>query len=134
MVDYIYMLLPVELYDHVYSMLLRGASMIGSEFETDSIIYLAYACWTVVCVLHVMCIYIYGVLMYCNSLSGSTRLRFLRNISFREMVGAGQVRRSVAPEIEKDLDDLIKLAGLLMCMLVCLTQLFAGNKLIISLR
>lgn len=49
-----YMFLPVELYDNVYSMLLHGASMIGSEFETDSIIYLAYACWTVVCVLHVM--------------------------------------------------------------------------------
>jgi len=92
-------------------MLLHGACMIGSEFETDSIIYLAYACWTVVCVLHVMyyvCVYIYiyiGVLIYCNSLSGSTRFRFLRNISFREMVGAGQVRRSVAPEIEKDVDD-----------------------------
>lgn len=36
-----YMLVPVELYDNVYSMLLYGVSMIGSMFETGSITTLA---------------------------------------------------------------------------------------------
>lgn len=73
-------------YDNVYSMLLYGASMIGSKLETDSITTMPpYVCCAVMCVLlgiYMVC-FILQLLVWKHLVSLSTQQFFSGNVRCR---------------------------------------------------